>query len=94
FHPEAKGGPLDSSYLFDIYVDSVSKYKTMMDEVTVGREKLPSLLLSDLLGRERVGVAKETWVQGGDGSGNRSGSGTGSAGDIAGKSGKKNVASA
>ncbi|KZZ91281.1 carbamoyl-phosphate synthase arginine-specific small chain, mitochondrial precursor [Ascosphaera apis ARSEF 7405] len=87
FHPEAKGGPLDSSYLFDIYVDSVSKYKTTMDEVVVGREKLPSLLLGDLLGRERVGVAKENWVQGGDVNG------SGSVGGSAGRS-KQNIASA
>lgn len=27
FHPEARGGPLDSSYLFDQYLESVKKYK-------------------------------------------------------------------
>ncbi|KAI5285794.1 Multifunctional pyrimidine synthesis protein CAD [Ascosphaera aggregata] len=63
FHPEAKGGPLDSSYLFDIYLDSVRKYKATLDEVIEGREKFPSLLLGDLLGRERVGVAKGDWIQ-------------------------------
>jgi len=26
FHPEAKGGPLDSAYLFDQYIDSVRNY--------------------------------------------------------------------
>ena len=52
FHPEAKGGPLDSAYLFDIYLDSVRKYKKNHPE----RDTLPSPLLVDLLAKERVGV--------------------------------------
>ncbi|KAK2742340.1 Multifunctional pyrimidine synthesis protein CAD [Myotisia sp. PD_48] len=53
FHPEAKGGPLDSSYLFDIYLDSVHKYKATFQPE---RDSQPSPLLADLLGNERVGV--------------------------------------
>ncbi|EFW16537.1 carbamoyl-phosphate synthase [Coccidioides posadasii str. Silveira] len=56
FHPEAKGGPLDSSYLFDIYLDSVQKYKQSQSAFQPGRDSRPSPLLADLLGNERVGV--------------------------------------
>ena len=27
FHPEAKGGPMDSSYLFDKYLENVKLFK-------------------------------------------------------------------
>ncbi|OAL69884.1 carbamoyl-phosphate synthase subunit arginine-specific small [Trichophyton violaceum] len=57
FHPEAKGGPLDSSYLFDIYLDSVQKYKANQAIHQPGRDNRPSPLLADLLGNERVGVS-------------------------------------
>jgi carbamoyl-phosphate synthase small subunit len=60
FHPEAKGGPLDSSYLFDIYLDSVSKYKKNQSIFQPMRESRPSPLLVDLLPNERVGVAPTT----------------------------------
>ncbi|KAA6411250.1 MAG: Carbamoyl-phosphate synthase arginine-specific small chain [Lasallia pustulata] len=55
FHPEAKGGPLDSSYLFDAYIDSVHKYKRSQ-AVFTKRDSRPSPLLVDLLAKERVGV--------------------------------------
>lgn len=57
FHPEAKGGPLDSSYLFDIYIDSVIKYKNNQAIFHPMRDSRPSPLLVDLLPKERVGVA-------------------------------------
>lgn len=60
FHPEAKGGPLDSSYLFDIYLDSVAKYKKSQATFHPMRESRPSPLLVDLLPNERVGVAPTT----------------------------------
>ncbi|KAF2875343.1 hypothetical protein BDV95DRAFT_626797 [Massariosphaeria phaeospora] len=55
FHPEAKGGPLDSAYLFDRYIESVRKYK---DHQTMfaNKNNKPSPLLVDLLSKERVGV--------------------------------------
>lgn len=56
FHPEAKGGPLDSAYLFDIYLDSVQKYKNSQTVFHPHRDSRPSPLLVDLLGNERVGV--------------------------------------
>jgi carbamoyl-phosphate synthase small subunit len=62
FHPEAKGGPLDSSYLFDIYLDSVTKYKKSQAAFHPMRESRPSPLLVDLLPNERVGVAPTTGV--------------------------------
>ncbi|KAI5811267.1 class I glutamine amidotransferase-like protein [Peziza echinospora] len=55
FHPEAKGGPLDSSYLFDNYLENVAKYKA---ERTSPAER-PSNMLRDILGQERVGVVPE-----------------------------------
>lgn len=56
FHPEARGGPLDSSYLFDIYLDSVRKYKHNQSLFQPTRDNRPSPLLVDILGNERVGV--------------------------------------
>jgi carbamoyl-phosphate synthase small subunit len=55
FHPEAKGGPMDSSYLFDKYVDNVKKYKDHQASFSERNNK-PSPLLVDLLSKERVGV--------------------------------------
>ncbi|KAF2456506.1 carbamoyl-phosphate synthase subunit arginine-specific small [Lineolata rhizophorae] len=56
FHPEAKGGPLDSSYLFDAYLDSVRRYKKEQLGISPGRDSRPSPLLVDLLAKDRVGV--------------------------------------
>ncbi|KAK2742418.1 Multifunctional pyrimidine synthesis protein CAD [Onygenales sp. PD_40] len=63
FHPEAKGGPLDSSYLFDIYLESVQKYKATQAAFHPQRDSRPSPLLADLLGKERVGVQTTIGVQ-------------------------------
>jgi carbamoyl-phosphate synthase small subunit len=63
FHPEAKGGPLDSSYLFDIYLDSVQKYKQSQAGLHPHRDSRPSPLLIDLLGNERVGVQPTIGMQ-------------------------------
>ena len=56
FHPEARGGPLDSSYLFDTYLESVRRYKESQAIFQPNRDNRPSPLLVDLLGKERVGV--------------------------------------
>ncbi|KAJ5223554.1 Carbamoyl-phosphate synthase arginine-specific small chain [Penicillium chermesinum] len=63
FHPEAKGGPLDSSYLFDIYLDSVLKYKTSQAGLYPQRDSRPSPLLVDLLPKERVDVQPTVGMQ-------------------------------
>ncbi|KAF2714693.1 glycoside hydrolase family 3 protein [Pleomassaria siparia CBS 279.74] len=55
FHPEAKGGPMDSAYLFDKYIESVQKYKDHQAMFS-DRNNKPSPLLVDLLSKERVGV--------------------------------------
>jgi carbamoyl-phosphate synthase small subunit len=57
FHPEAKGGPMDSSYLFDKYIDNV---KTFKDSEKVYRDNRPSQLMLDILSKERVGVEPST----------------------------------
>lgn len=57
FHPEARGGPLDSAYLFDNYLDSVQKFKKNQTVFQPTRDNRPSPLLIDILGKERVGVA-------------------------------------
>jgi carbamoyl-phosphate synthase small subunit len=57
FHPEARGGPLDSSYLFDDYLISVARYKESQAMFQPDRDNKPSPLLKDLLAKERVGVA-------------------------------------
>ncbi|CRK14203.1 hypothetical protein BN1723_017377, partial [Verticillium longisporum] len=53
FHPEAKGGPMDSSYLFDKYLQSVQLFK---DNQKVYRDNRPTQLMLDILSHERVGV--------------------------------------
>ncbi|EON64446.1 carbamoyl-phosphate synthase arginine-specific small chain [Coniosporium apollinis CBS 100218] len=56
FHPEAKGGPLDSAYLFDAYIENVKKYKNSQAVFSPQKDNKPSPLLVDLLSKERVGV--------------------------------------
>ncbi|CZR63875.1 probable carbamoyl-phosphate synthase small chain, arginine-specific [Phialocephala subalpina] len=58
FHPEAKGGPMDSAYLFDMYIENVQRYKKnqAVYPAGVGKDNRPSPLLVDLLSKERVGV--------------------------------------
>lgn len=53
FHPEAKGGPLDSSFLFDAYLDQVAAFKAQ----GTGSDGRPSPLLVDILSKQRVDVA-------------------------------------
>lgn len=57
FHPEARGGPLDSAYLFDTYLDCVQKFKKNQTVFQPTRDNRASPLLIDILGKERVGVA-------------------------------------
>lgn len=59
FHPEARGGPLDSSYLFDMYLDNVRKYKETAHHILPQKEGRPSPLLVDMLAKERVDVAPD-----------------------------------
>ena len=60
FHPEAKGGPMDSAYLFDLYLDNVRRYKEVMRRVKPYYESKPSPLLVDLLPKERVGTETDS----------------------------------
>lgn len=53
FHPEAKGGPMDSAYLFDKYLQNVKMFK---ESSQVYRDNRPSQLMLDILSKERVGV--------------------------------------
>lgn len=66
FHPEAKGGPMDSSYLFDMYIENVQRYKKnqAVYPAGVGKDNRPSPLLVDILSKERVGVAPAQMTQG------------------------------
>lgn len=56
FHPEAKGGPMDSAYLFDMYIENVQRYKDSQATFATGKDNRPSPLLVDILSKERVGV--------------------------------------
>ncbi|CDK24953.1 unnamed protein product [Kuraishia capsulata CBS 1993] len=51
FHPEAKGGPLDSSYLFDKYFELLQTYK---QESNIRKSYKVDDLLVDILPKERV----------------------------------------
>lgn len=53
FHPEAKGGPTDSSYLFDKYLEDVRLAKRTQ---AVYKDNRPSQFLLDVLSKERIGV--------------------------------------
>lgn len=57
FHPEAKGGPLDSSFLFDKYFNDIDQYKAKLSELkgpaAVINNK-PNDLLVSILPKERV----------------------------------------
>lgn len=53
FHPEAKGGPMDSSYLFEKYLQTVALAKSSQ---AVYKDNRPSQLMLDILSKERVGV--------------------------------------
>ena len=60
FHPEARGGPLDSSYLFEAYLESVTRYKNNQAIFQPKRDNKPNAMMMDILGNERVGVAPTT----------------------------------
>jgi len=47
---------MDSSYLFDLYIENVQRYKSNAAVYPVGKDNKPSPLLVDLLSKERVGV--------------------------------------
>lgn len=47
---------MDSSYLFDNYLESVKRYKDSQAILQPNRDNRPSPLLVDLLAKERVGV--------------------------------------
>lgn len=48
---------MDSSYLFDMYIDNVKAYKaTQSSYASGGKDNRPSPLLADILSKERVGV--------------------------------------
>lgn len=47
---------MDSSYLFDNYLESVKRYKDSQAILQPDRDNRPNSLLVDLLGKERVGV--------------------------------------
>ncbi|XP_044722074.1 carbamoyl-phosphate synthase small chain, CPSase domain-containing protein [Hirsutella rhossiliensis] len=53
FHPEARGGPMDSAYLFDKYLQNVQLAKNAQK---VYKDNRPSQFLLDILSKERVGV--------------------------------------
>jgi carbamoyl-phosphate synthase small subunit len=63
FHPEAKGGPMDSAYLFDMYIENVQRYKKNQAVYAAGKDNRPSPLLVDILSKERVGVAPTPRLQ-------------------------------
>ncbi len=48
---------MDSSYLFDMYLDNVNRYKNNQAVFSPARDNRPSPLLVDILSKERVGVA-------------------------------------
>lgn len=56
FHPEAKGGPLDSAFLFDKYMTDVRAYKATHTIEQGAVDSKPNQLFVDMLAKGRVGV--------------------------------------
>lgn len=48
---------MDSSYLFDMYIENVQRYKKNQAVYPAGKDNRPNPLLVDILSKERVGVA-------------------------------------
>ena len=48
---------MDSSYLFDMYIENVQRYKKNQAVYPTSKDNRPSPLLVDILSKERVGVA-------------------------------------
>ncbi len=47
---------MDSSYLFDMYIENVQRYKKNQAVYPAGKDNRPAPLLVDILSKERVGV--------------------------------------
>lgn len=47
---------MDSSYLFDMYIENVQRYKDSQAVFSAGKDNKPNPLLVDILSKERVGV--------------------------------------
>ena len=58
---------MDSSYLFDMYLENIQRYKKNQAIFFSAKDSRPSQLLVDILSKERVGVAPlqaaESFVQ-------------------------------
>lgn len=54
---------MDSSYLFDTYLESVARFKQGQAVFQPNRDSRPSPLLVDLLAKERVGVVPTTGME-------------------------------
>ncbi|KAH3688315.1 hypothetical protein WICPIJ_000702 [Wickerhamomyces pijperi] len=54
FHPEAKGGPLDSSYLFDKFFNDIKTYSDVQKEIVGAVNNKPNDFFVNVLPRERV----------------------------------------
>lgn len=60
FHPEAKGGPTDTAFLFDIYLDRVHRYKKSRPLSRMAGPVGIDPLLSQILGKKRLDVATDS----------------------------------
>lgn len=60
FHPEAKGGPMDTAFLFDIYLESVRRYKDTRRLLFPNNDHRVESLLFNTLTNARVGVRTDS----------------------------------
>ncbi|ODQ63643.1 small subunit of carbamoyl phosphate synthase [Nadsonia fulvescens var. elongata DSM 6958] len=56
FHPEAKGGPEDTTFLFDRFISDIANYKKSIVSGNNQFAKESSKLLMDVLPKKRIGV--------------------------------------
>lgn len=60
FHPEAKGGPMDTAFLFDVYLESVRRYKDTRRLLFPNNDHRVESLLFNTLTNARVGVRTDS----------------------------------
>lgn len=60
FHPEGKGGPTDTAFLFDIYLGSVRRYKDSKHLLLPNNDHRVESQLFNTLAKTRVGVRTDS----------------------------------
>ena len=60
FHPEAKGGPMDTAFLFDVYLESVQRHRASKHLLSSCNDRHAECLLPEPLAKGRVDVRTDS----------------------------------